>query len=75
MRVLVLGGYGVFGARLSRLLRRDGHAVCVAGRDGAAASLLASEIRASALQIDRTGDLSALSGFDAVADAAGPFHI
>ena len=74
MRVLVLGGYGVFGARLSRLLRRDGHAVCVAGRDGAAASLLASAIGASALQIDRTGDLSALSGFDAVVDAAGPFH-
>lgn len=74
MRVLVLGGYGVFGARLARLLVRDGHAVCVAGRDGEAARRLADEIGAAALQLDRTGDLDALGGFDAVVDAAGPFH-
>ena len=33
MRVVVLGGYGVFGGRLARLLLRDGIDVWVAGRD------------------------------------------
>ncbi|MFV0409911.1 MAG: NAD-dependent epimerase/dehydratase family protein [Paracoccus sp. (in: a-proteobacteria)] len=33
MKVLVIGGYGVFGSRLARLLLRDGHRVTIAGRD------------------------------------------
>ena len=33
MKVLVLGGYGVFGGRLARLLLQDGVEVVVAGRD------------------------------------------
>jgi len=74
MNVLVLGGYGVFGERLARLLTRDGHQVTVAGRDLRAAERLGRDINCSALQIDRTGDLSAIAGFDVVVDAAGPFH-
>lgn len=33
MKVLILGGYGVFGRRLARLLMQDGVEVIVAGRD------------------------------------------
>jgi NADP oxidoreductase coenzyme F420-dependent len=33
MKVLILGGYGVFGGRLARLLLQDGIEVVVAGRD------------------------------------------
>ncbi|NRB19387.1 MAG: DUF4166 domain-containing protein [Rhodobacteraceae bacterium] len=74
MKVLVLGGYGVFGARLARLLIRDGHDVCIAGRNRAAAQSLAAELGCNALRFDRAGDLTALAGFDVVVDAAGPFH-
>ncbi|MDE9449791.1 DUF4166 domain-containing protein [Aliiroseovarius sp. Z3] len=74
MKVLILGGYGVFGSRLARLLMRDGHLVCVAGRNRAAAQNLANELGCQALRIDRTGELTALADFDVVVDAAGPFH-
>jgi uncharacterized protein YbjT (DUF2867 family) len=33
MKVFIVGGYGVFGGRLTRLLLRDGAQVCVSGRD------------------------------------------
>ena len=55
MKVLLLGGYGVFGERLARLLVRDGHAVTIAGRDLGAAERLATEIGAGALRMDRAG--------------------
>jgi len=74
MKVLILGGYGVFGERLARLLVRDGHEVCVAGRNLQAAEKLASDIKCSARELDRGGSLEGLSEFDAVVDAAGPFH-
>lgn len=74
MKVLVIGGTGVFGERLSRLLVRDGHDVTIAARNLAAARALASRIGATARQIDRNGDLSALPGHEVVVDAAGPFH-
>jgi hypothetical protein len=74
VKVLIFSGYGVFGIRLACLLRRDRHTVCVAGRDLVTARRLADEIGATALQIDRAGDLSALNAFDAVVDAAGPCH-
>ncbi|SFH63207.1 SDR family oxidoreductase [Albimonas pacifica] len=74
MKVLVLGGYGVFGARLARLLVRDGHAVTVAGRSLAPAQALAAELGCAALRMDREGDLRELDGHDVVIDAAGPFH-
>jgi len=60
MKVLVVGGYGVFGERLARLLLRDGHQVTVAGRDLAKAKALAAQLGCSAQQVDRKGDLAAL---------------
>ncbi|MGY6645327.1 MAG: DUF4166 domain-containing protein [Salinarimonas sp.] len=74
MKILLVGGYGVFGSRLARLLVRDGHDVCIAGRDGVAAQRLAQEISARAIVFDRNGDLSALFEYAVVIDAAGPFH-
>lgn len=74
MKVLIIGGYGVFGRRLATLLVRDGHKVCIAGRNNEAAMSLASEIGCDAIRLDRDGPLSGLEGFDAIVDAAGPFH-
>lgn len=74
MKVLILGGYGVFGERLARLLVRDGHEVTVAGRDASKAQRLADELSCSALRMDRQKDLYLLAGHDIVVDAAGPFH-
>ncbi|MEP1443617.1 MAG: DUF4166 domain-containing protein [Hyphomicrobiales bacterium] len=74
MKVLIIGGYGVFGARLAELLVKDGHTVCVAGRNLKSAEITAKEIGCSALRFDRSGDLSGLSAYDVVVDAAGPFH-
>jgi hypothetical protein len=74
VRVLLLGGYGVFGARLARLLCRDGHSVTIAGRNPAQAQVLAEELGCAALPLDRQGALCGLKGHDVVIDAAGPFH-
>lgn len=74
MKVLILGGTGVFGERLARLLARDGHQLTIAARTLPAAQALAAELNATALQIDRNKDLSALNGHDVIIDAAGPFH-
>jgi hypothetical protein len=76
MKVIVFGGYGVFGARLVRLLARDGHEVVVAGRNLQKARSLADEVGALCLAIDRDGDLTRLWEMhpDAIVDAAGPFH-
>lgn len=74
MKVLILGGYGVFGARLARLLVRDGHEVTVAGRDADKARRLADDLGCDALRMDRRRDLHLLAGYQVVVDAAGPFH-
>ncbi len=74
MKVLIVGGYGVFGARLARLLVRDGHGVTIAGRNLTAAEAMARDVGCSARQFDRAGDLSALCAYQVVVDAAGPFH-
>lgn len=74
MKVLVLGGYGVFGERLARMLVRDRHEVTLAGRDAAKAQRLADELGCAALRMDRRSDLHLLSGYQVVVDAAGPFH-
>ncbi|MEJ2023105.1 MAG: saccharopine dehydrogenase NADP-binding domain-containing protein [Maritimibacter sp.] len=74
MNILLLGGTGVFGSRLARLLLRDGHAVTLAGRNLAAAQKLAQELGCDAVQMDRNGDLQALADHQVVVDAAGPFH-
>ena len=49
MRVLILGGYGVFGSRLGELLTRDGCEVVIAGRNGTAAREEAARIGGAAL--------------------------
>ncbi|MEI4471800.1 SDR family oxidoreductase [Frigidibacter sp. MR17.24] len=74
MRVLIVGGAGVFGSRLARMLVRDGHAVTVAGRDLAAARAVAGALGCAALRLDRTGDLAGLAGHEVVVDASGPFQ-
>lgn len=74
MKVLLIGGTGVFGSRLARLLVRDAHQVTIAGRDLANATKLADELNCTALQIDRNGDLTAVKNFDVLIDAAGPYH-
>lgn len=77
-RVLVLGGYGGFGARLSRRLAGDGFEVLVAGRNLEAAKTLASRLpNATALRADRNGDIAATLDEHRpflLIDAAGPFQ-
>jgi len=77
-RILVIGGYGGFGARLSRRLAGDGFEVLVAGRNLEAAKAFASRLpNALALQADRNGDISAILGEHKpllLIDAAGPFQ-
>jgi hypothetical protein len=74
MKVLVLGGYGVFGERVVRLLVKDGHAVTIAGRDGGKAAALAASLGCTSVQMDRQGDLQRLAEYQVLVDAAGPFQ-
>ena len=74
MKVLLLGGYGVFGARLAKLLVTDGHEVCIAGRNLDAARSCAKSLGCRAIRMDRAGPLDALAQHAVVIDAAGPFH-
>lgn len=74
MKILVLGGYGVFGERLARLLVADGHELCIAGRNLEAAERLAADLGCRACRMDRGGDLGLLAAHEVVIDAAGPFH-
>lgn len=77
-RILVLGGYGGFGARLSRRLAGRGHDVIVAGRSLAKAeAFCAGQTGMTPLAADRRGDMAAvLAAFrpDVLIDAAGPFQ-
>jgi hypothetical protein len=76
--VLVLGGYGGFGARLSRRLSADGWIVLVAGRNFAAAAQLAADLpNARPLVAHRTTDLRPVLAVEKpflLIDAAGPFQ-
>ncbi len=76
MKVLILGGYGVFGGRLARLLLQDGVEVVVAGRDAGKAAAFASRYGGSSLCVDTGKDLSPLADASPalVVDAAGPFQ-
>lgn len=78
MRALVLGGYGGFGARLSRRLVADGWTVIVAGRNLERARAFASTLGGGeAVLADRDGDLAALLSDtrpDLLVDCAGPFQ-
>ncbi len=83
MRVLVVGGYGVFGGRLVRLLKHEARlTLIVAGRSHAKAAAFAQTVSGAAatlvaVEFDRAADLdrqlSALQP-DLVVDAAGPFQ-
>jgi hypothetical protein len=75
---LILGGYGGFGARLSRRLAQDGWAVTVAGRNADNAAAFAATLpNARGIAADRQGDIAALLSEqrpDLLIDAAGPFQ-
>jgi hypothetical protein len=77
-RILVIGGYGGFGARLCRRLAAAGHELVVAGRSAAKAADFCSGLgRARPLFLDRRGDVGAALArerVDLVIDAAGPFQ-
>ena len=76
--VLVLGGYGGFGARLVRRLAADGHDVLVAGRRLAKAEAFCAGMkRRHPLEADRDGNLASILDRhepSLVIDAAGPFQ-
>ncbi len=76
--VLILGGYGGFGARLSRRLAKDGWCVLVAGRNAEAARQFAAGVpNARPLVADRNCDLHAILEANRpllLIDAAGPFQ-
>ena len=77
-RILVIGGYGAFGARLSRRLAERGHQVLVAGRDiDKAMAFCATHPGCEPVQADRAhgiGLVMARHRPDLVIDAAGPFQ-
>ena len=76
MKVLVLGGYGVFGTRLSQLLIRDGHDVTVAGPRLQKAKALTQSIGGTPLKLRLPEDIGKISDAapEAVIDASGPFQ-
>ena len=76
MKVVILGGYGVFGSRLGELLRRDNHEVYIAGRSLNKATMAAVRIGAKPLVVDLRADFSAIFAVkpQVVIDAAGPFQ-
>lgn len=55
MRVVILGGYGVFGSRLAELLVRDGHDVVITGRDAAKLAGLAKRLNCQHRKIKGSG--------------------
>ena len=78
MRVLVLGGTGVFGSRLCRLLAADpGIALTIAARDRAAVDALARELGVAGRAFDWRRDLDGVlgeGGHDVLVHVAGPFQ-
>ena len=77
-RILVIGGYGGFGARLVRRLTAAGHDVLVGGRSLAKAQRFCEGLAGGrAVQLDRSADLVPVlrdHAPDIVIDAAGPFQ-
>jgi len=78
-RILVIGGYGGFGARLCRrLAAAGGHELLVAGRSADKAAFFCAELpRARPVTMDRSRDVGAVltaQRLDLVIDAAGPFQ-
>lgn len=77
-RIFIIGGYGGFGARLTRRLLGDGHRVVVVGRSMAkATAFCVANPGAEPLVADRTNGIGlaiARERPDLVVDAAGPFQ-
>lgn len=80
-RVLVLGGYGVFGGRLAQLLADEPRlTLLIAGRDGAKAQAFCAGFRGRAQVLpvvaDRAGIAEAIAAHapDLIVDASGPFQ-
>jgi hypothetical protein len=77
-RVLILGGYGVFGGRLARRLTRESDAeVLVAGRSLKSAEAHCQKFGGTPVQLDRDNGLDealARLGPVIVVDATGPFQ-
>lgn len=77
-RILVIGGYGGFGARLTRRLLAAGHDVVVAGRSADKGAAFCTGLgRCEAIVADRTNGIGmAMARIrpDLVIDAAGPFQ-
>lgn len=76
-RVLVLGGYGGFGGRISGRLAKDGHTVLVAGRSLAKAQAFCrGHAGLIPLELDRRNIAEALARHapGLVVDASGPFQ-
>lgn len=82
MRLLILGGYGVFGGRLARLLAdTPGLTILIAGRSIPKAHAFCYQMKGrsvfEAIGLDRDGDLTARFASlkpDLVVDASGPFQ-
>lgn len=77
-RILLIGGYGGFGARLAKRLAGQGHQLLVAGRSADKAAAFAATLPgAEPVEVDRTsgiGMVMARHRPDLVIDAAGPFQ-
>jgi NAD(P)-dependent dehydrogenase (short-subunit alcohol dehydrogenase family) len=77
-RILVIGGYGGFGARLCRRLAEAGHTLLVAGRSRDKAGRFAAGLEgARPLVLDRNDDIGPVLAQERpklVIDAAGPFQ-
>lgn len=79
MKILVLGGYGVFGGRAARFLAAAGHDVIVAGRSADKAAAHARDIGGTPLSLDGRDALALDAALarhepDLLIDAAGPFQ-
>jgi hypothetical protein len=78
MRTLVLGGTGVFGGRLCRLLANDLRIdLTIGARDRARVEALAAELGVAGLVLDWRRDLDRLLAsrrFDVLVHVAGPFQ-
>lgn len=76
MRVVILGGYGVFGSRLAGLLVRDEHELWIVGRDQEKADALRARLGARSLIGDVRISPEVIFDCkpDVVVDAAGPFQ-
>jgi len=77
MKVVVIGGYGVFGGRLAQLLLRDGHHVFVAGRNLRKAEKWATRHGGCPLRLDLSQSLVPIREVAprVLIDAAGPFQL